>query len=102
MVNEKRIEPIAASVARDLGLCSTCNDITTCTSRKNWQGPVFFCEEFDCHACSTNPTAAPKVVSTAPPRVVGRWGGLCVNCDHREECALPRHEGGVWHCEEYD
>jgi len=30
-----------------------------------------------------------------------RFKGLCVNCDHRFECRLPRPEGGVWHCEEY-
>lgn len=27
--------------------------------------------------------------------------GLCVNCDVRETCTLPRPEGGVWYCEEY-
>ncbi len=30
-----------------------------------------------------------------------RFKGLCMNCDHRFECMLPRPEGGVWHCEEY-
>jgi hypothetical protein len=27
--------------------------------------------------------------------------GLCVNCEHRAGCTLPRDPGGVWHCEEY-
>jgi hypothetical protein len=30
-----------------------------------------------------------------------RIKGLCMNCDNRFECLLPRPEGGVWHCEEY-
>jgi hypothetical protein len=30
-----------------------------------------------------------------------RFKGLCMNCDNRFECRLPRPEGGVWHCEEY-
>lgn len=29
------------------------------------------------------------------------YRGLCVNCDVRETCTLPRPEGGVWYCEEY-
>ena len=30
-----------------------------------------------------------------------RFKGLCMNCDNRFDCLLPRPEGGVWHCEEY-
>ncbi|MDD5306630.1 MAG: hypothetical protein PHU25_04845 [Deltaproteobacteria bacterium] len=101
-VNKKRIEPIAAGAARDLSLCSTCNDVETCTSRKNWRGPVVFCEEFDCRAAATMSAPRLEVVSVAPPLAAGRMGGLCTNCGRRTECALPTHEGGVWHCEEYD
>ena len=27
--------------------------------------------------------------------------GLCANCANRQDCFLPKAEGGVWHCEEY-
>ena len=27
--------------------------------------------------------------------------GLCVNCDEREFCKLPKAPAGVWFCEEY-
>ena len=27
--------------------------------------------------------------------------GLCINCDNRFTCMLPRPVEGVWHCEEY-
>ena len=26
---------------------------------------------------------------------------LCINCEIRETCMLPRPIEGVWHCEEY-
>lgn len=28
--------------------------------------------------------------------------GLCINCEHRFTCTLPRPESGVWYCEEYE
>jgi hypothetical protein len=28
--------------------------------------------------------------------------GLCINCEHRFTCTLPRPETGVWYCEEYE
>jgi hypothetical protein len=27
--------------------------------------------------------------------------GLCINCENRHTCVLPRPVEGVWHCEEY-
>jgi len=27
--------------------------------------------------------------------------GLCINCENRFTCILPKPAGGVWHCEEY-
>jgi len=27
--------------------------------------------------------------------------GLCINCENLPHCRLPKHPGGVWHCEEY-
>ncbi len=27
--------------------------------------------------------------------------GLCINCDLRFTCTLPKPETGVWYCEEY-
>ncbi len=27
--------------------------------------------------------------------------GLCMNCENRKDCLLPKSEGGVWHCGEY-
>jgi hypothetical protein len=29
------------------------------------------------------------------------YKGLCANCANRQDCLMPKAEGGVWHCEEY-
>jgi len=30
-----------------------------------------------------------------------RYKGLCANCENLTVCSFPKHDGGVWHCEEY-
>lgn len=60
-------------------------------------------------------TAQPREVAHPPARRTtasegrgdptpesGRDAGLCLNCDHRTDCALPITAGGVWFCEEYE
>ena len=100
---------MSAEDMRRYGLCSTCNSINTCINRKNWKGPVMFCEEFDDYdsvvttgkikksARADTATAKPKKSKAAAKR-----RGLCVNCVHCETCTFPIVEGGVWHCEEYE
>lgn len=90
--------------ARALGLCSTCNSVDICTSRRNWSGPVHYCEEFDDHvetqARSERPVAMAR--DAPEPEITSGLSGLCVNCNHRVTCAFPKAEGGVWHCNEYE
>jgi len=31
-----------------------------------------------------------------------RYKGLCKNCKKRDSCELPKPEGGVWRCEDYE
>lgn len=31
-----------------------------------------------------------------------KYKGLCKNCKKRKTCTLPKPEGGVWRCEEYE
>lgn len=84
-------------------LCVTCNHAPECTSRKNIIRPVYFCEHFDDYI----PQKPAEVkMEPKPEKVVEgnihEFKGLCVNCDHRDTCAFPKPEGGVWHCEEYE
>ncbi len=49
------------------------------------------------------PARAPEVASWEldVQAIPSYHKGLCMNCDERETCMLPRPESGVWHCEEY-
>lgn len=89
----------------DPGLCSTCIHASRCTLRSDRSRPVYDCEEF-----STGPSAERpgrlRIVREpdGPPNdgaEIEGLRGLCVNCDNRATCTLPRPAGGVWHCEEY-
>ena len=89
------------------GLCATCNHTHVCAYAAGAQRRALFCELFD------DFVAAPLAgVTSAAVQAVGgnaaKAGaraspskGLCANCDLSGTCALPRPEGGVWHCEEY-
>ena len=55
------------------------------------------------------PVRAGHVAATAGPHGEpsanspdAKYKGLCVNCEHRETCTLPKPKSGVWHCEEYE
>jgi hypothetical protein len=39
---------------------------------------------------------------SAEERDLGRYRGLCRNCQKREGCELPKPEGGIWRCEAYE
>ena len=39
--------------------------------------------------------------SELPPPITSSLKGLCINCENRETCILPKPAGGVWQCEEY-
>jgi len=101
----EEVQPIERN-GRALGICVTCNDVDICTSRATWEGPVFWCEQFDDHteppgyALRDVDPVDSDVSALAEPLPGVR--GLCVNCAHRADCCLPRPEGGVWHCEEYE
>ncbi len=87
-------------------LCDTCSHADGCGWRKMNRGPVQFCEEFEVQAGEHWPPAprdaAPPTDPPAQALVYAMPKGLCVNCDHRETCRLPRPESGVWHCQEYE
>lgn len=84
-------------------LCVTCNNGPECTSRKNIIRPVYFCENFDDYV--QQKTVEVEMELTPEKAVAEKtleFTGLCVNCNHRNTCAFPKPDGGVWHCEEYE
>ena len=91
------------------GLCSTCDTASTCTFPRDPERPIMHCDELDSHrvdivAVERVPRAepvSPKALSEAKQEELGKYKGLCVNCENRETCTFPKPEGGVWHCDEY-
>ena len=82
----------------DFGLCATCAHSPTCLYLKQATRPITQCEEF--RVFSPQQQGDEKAEAPSVPESSGDKG-LCVNCENRDTCTLPRPEGGVWHCEEY-
>lgn len=91
------------------GLCLTCVHAPGCAYRQNAAQIILECNEFDDRTAgdlrlAQDATSAPKTVrfqSDFEASNSGKFMGLCVNCDYRENCKLPKTDGGIWHCEEY-
>jgi hypothetical protein len=83
-----------------LGLCMTCIHADGCAFRRDVSQAVLECDEFDVGQTSAISFDMPSVSESRDDGSV-KFKGLCVNCDVRHECKLPRPEEGVWHCEEY-
>lgn len=100
---EEPMEPFCPPVVYYLGLCLTCNHALTCTFTRRPDTPVLYCEEFDISAPPHPRLVRPIAVHPPTQGQSPAEGllGLCSNCEKRSTCALPKAEGGVWHCEEY-
>ncbi|MCB9556609.1 MAG: hypothetical protein H6707_10930 [Deltaproteobacteria bacterium] len=88
---------------RALGICATCNHVSTCAHRRASETAVWYCNEFD-HGITEPWAASPRTHGVAPatdelPTTALR--GLCGTCENQTTCRLPKGEGGVWRCEEF-
>ena len=86
-----------------VGLCLTCNNAPDCFFRKRRGADAIYCEMFDNYV----PPKGGDGIAVTPALTTeaaefGKFKGLCVNCAHRNACALSKSEGGIWHCEEYE
>ena len=89
------IEEAEAAATPDL--CTTCLHLDDCVYARTGHEPVLVCEFFETEGAAEMHEAV-AVTGEAEPEP---FAGLCANCEHREDCTLPRPAGGVWHCEEY-
>lgn len=78
------------------GLCMNCEKLETC-SYPSTISETWFCEEYSCP--KGEPIAKPQVEQAEQEEE--KLAGLCMNCDLRETCKLPKALGGVWFCGEY-
>lgn len=84
-------------------LCTTCNHVDEClVPRSDSRRPVVYCEEFDDYSPAPPKENFAKKPLFEPVREDFDFKGLCINCEHRDNCIQARTEGGVWHCEEYE
>ena len=91
------------------GLCITCIHASECINATQAKLPVVYCEEFEDRPVSQmglvespfSIRSGAKKESGGPPSIEPELKGLCVNCDNRKICKIPRPAGGVCHCEEY-
>ena len=85
-------------------LCTNCGEADICLLRIVGREPVLYCEEYRCVTCPTPTGGKGGVEGSGRTCFVPSDSvqGLCVNCDHRETCRLPKNEAGVWYCEEYE
>ena len=83
------------------GLCSSCKYASTCTYSKVPFRQVLQCEEFEGIVETKEKTSKPKmeVIKIEKSR---KYLGLCKTCGKRDSCTFPKHESGVWHCQEYE
>nr|NQU89919.1 hypothetical protein [Bacteroidota bacterium] len=87
------------------GLCTTCNNAPTCLFfLGNGSRIVWYCETFDNYVSfqESIPKTEKMIIPKTEDPGKSVFEGLCTNCAHCSTCNFPKHEGGVWHCEEYE
>ena len=89
-------------VNTEKSLCQSCRNASGCMLHHGSDEPIQECEEFELPVparSGNQPVLSPLQRSGASePDVLG----LCQNCRVRTGCRLPRPEGGIWFCEEYE
>jgi hypothetical protein len=80
------------------GLCSNCERLETCTYPST-TSETWFCGEY---SVAKAPEQKLQVVDLHVDEVPEAKLGLCVNCEARGRCTLPKPIGGVWFCNEYE
>lgn len=95
------------------GLCSSSEQAPGCSLPAEPARPVQQCEEYVGERAPARPEASGA--RDAGPEPTARAGedscaeqassqvyrGLCVSCESRFDCEIPKPEGGIWRCEEY-
>ncbi|MCP4685112.1 MAG: hypothetical protein GY867_06630 [bacterium] len=85
------------------GLCSTCNNASTCAYFSS-RGPVQDCELFDDRSLPTGGDIKLAAIGSAVGELPApdiQVKGLCMNCEEREVCVHADPNPGIWHCEQF-
>ena len=79
------------------GLCTNCEKLQTC-SYPSAINETWYCEEYSVQGAPKLITLQPQKEEQLPETIAG----LCMNCELRTTCQLPKPAGGVWFCNEYE
>ena len=86
-------------------LCVNCRHKESCMFLKDAKRPILFCETYEvCPVQNSGVIDMPTERRDREKRGLEseKYKGLCSDCLHRETCMIPKPEGGIWHCEEYE
>ncbi len=79
----------------------TAEPIRPISKSKNWK-LLYASNQPENADGSVSPSAASGTGPLEEEQDSSRYKGLCKNCRKRDNCQLPRPEGGVWRCEDYE
>ncbi len=96
--------------SKEIGLCASCNKVTTCLHRRRHDQPVWQCEEFDDSDLTSEKQkdnanmqkVRMEEVNDNCDEYTNKLGGLCSSCIHRKVCTYSKPEGDIVCCEEYE
>ena len=90
-------------VSTESSLCQSCRHASGCTLHQASGEPIMECEEFELPWAAAGREGQPvRSPIDRSPAADPELLGLCQNCRVRPGCRLPRPEGGIWFCEEYE
>ena len=103
---EKNLDESAQRMQRLIAasLCANCKHQSDCVYLLKASSPIVECELHECGLSSKPRLVVVKMQTSsdaAQPFAADEPLGLCINCANLQVCMLPKHEGGIWHCEEY-
>jgi len=104
-----KVKSVPSQASSYGGLCPNCVNFDICSLTAESGEHVFYCEEFASDdgipALTSQPVQNPVdgeiVREDTRQDGAADCAGLCTTCRNRDDCVFSKHEGGVWHCEEY-
>lgn len=92
--------PEALKVKGICGVCALCED---CELATRSAAPMTHCEQLEPdHGLVSEMVRFVMQGQVSKMTDAVEHMGLCMNCEHHNDCTFPRDQGGVWYCEEYE
>jgi len=79
----------------------TTEDVKSISKYKEWK-LLYTPYPFKTAGNNTSRMRGSRVSSSAEEKNSDNYKGLCRNCKKQKTCKLPKPEGGVWRCEDYE